>query len=312
MRRDLVRVLYQASLDRRAELEEMGEGRGGLMYEFGKTVAELAQTNSGVDVTFSNGQKKRYDLVVGADGQRSRTRRLVFGQKTDDEAISPLGVHAAYYSIPRVEGEGSVAKCYFTHHNKGVMIRTGNRPVTQVYLFAMNKKDTEKLKAFYKEPIERRKEVWTGIFQDAGWDCDRFPRGLATCDDFYTHEVAQVRMKQLHNGRVVLLGDAGYCPTPLTGAGTTASLIGSYVLAGELSRHGNDIDAALNAYEEILRDPINEYQKLPDAAKGFRSPSSQLGVWLLRKVLRVIYSLKIDRLFPQVIRENESGWCIPE
>ena len=68
-------------------------------------------------------------------------------------------------------------------------------------------------------------------------------------------------MKQMYGGPVVLLGDAGYCPSPFTGMGTAVSLIGSYVLAGELARHGNDVDRALEAYEEVVRRPVNECQK---------------------------------------------------
>lgn len=68
-------------------------------------------------------------------------------------------------------------------------------------------------------------------------------------------------MKQMYSGRVVLLGDAGYFPSPFTGMGTTVSLIGLYVLAGELARHGNDVYRALKAYEEVVRRPVNECQK---------------------------------------------------
>ncbi len=46
----------------------------------------------------------------------------------------------------------------------------------------------------------------------------------------------QVHLDRWSAGRVVLLGDAGYCPSPLTGMGTSLALVGAYVLAGELAR----------------------------------------------------------------------------
>ena len=40
--------------------------------------------------------------------------------------------------------------------------------------------------------------------------------------------------------RVVLLGDAGYCGSPLAGLGTSLALVGAYVLAGELAARADD------------------------------------------------------------------------
>lgn len=82
------------------------------MYEFGKTVTELNQDNDGVNVTLSDGQRRRCDIVVTADGQGSRTRRLAFGPEASNEAFKSIAVHTAYYSIPRVGGEGELAKAY--------------------------------------------------------------------------------------------------------------------------------------------------------------------------------------------------------
>lgn len=313
MRSDLVKVLYEASLNQRAKLgKDLGK-EGGLTYEFGKTITELTQSDDGVNVTFSDGQKSGYDIVVGADGQGSRTRRLAFGQEASDEAFKSLEIHAAFYGIPRVEGEGETAKAYIAQGRRGMMTRTGDRPVTQVYLFSM--KNTERLKNSNKESIEKQKEVWAETFKDAGWQSGRFLSGLNTCDDFYACELAQVKMKQLYNGRVVLLGDAGYCPSVLTGMGTTASLIGSYVLAGELARHGNDVGTALKSYERVVRPPVLECQKMPfGGSLGVFWPSSRLGIWILRNTLWAISSFKIDQMIQRVLPrgKDKGGWTIPE
>ncbi|KAF2184737.1 hypothetical protein K469DRAFT_727200 [Zopfia rhizophila CBS 207.26] len=253
---------------------------------------------------------KRYDIVVAADGQGSRTRRLVFGQETSSEAFKSLRVYAAYYTIPWVEGEGGLAKAYNAQWCRLIMTRNGNCPMMQVYLFTM--KDTESLKKLNKEPIEKQKEVWAETFKDAGWQCDRLLSGLNTCDNFYAHEVAQVKMKQMYNGRVVLLGDAGYCPNPFTGMGTTASLIGSYVPAGELARHGNDVGGALKAYEGIVRRPVGECQKLPFGLPRVFFPSSQLGIWILRNTFWAISTFKIDQMIHWLLPEGNGGWSIPE
>ena len=50
---------------------------GGARLRLGTTVSSLSQDGSGVDVLFSDGSAGRYDLVVGADGIRSATRRMI-------------------------------------------------------------------------------------------------------------------------------------------------------------------------------------------------------------------------------------------
>lgn len=307
MRGDAVNVFYEASLQQNAKLEgERGRG-GGLTYEFGKTITELTQSDDGVDVTFTDGQKGRYDLVVAADGQSSRTRRLAFGKEANDEALKSLGVHAAYYSIPRVEGEGQLARVYNSPGKKLVVTRTSGRPVTQVLLFTMG--DNEKLKNIYKEPIEKQKEAFTEAFKGAGWQTSRLLSGLKDCTDFYAHELGQIKMKQLYKGRVVLLGDAGYCPSPFTGMGTAGCLAGAYVLAGELARHNNNVPEALKAYEETVRPAVNEIQKLPIESLGIFFPSSHLGIWILRNLMWAVS--KIEPLVYRPQTEHQ-GWKLPE
>ncbi|KAI1772248.1 FAD/NAD(P)-binding domain-containing protein [Hypoxylon cercidicola] len=308
MRGDLVNVLYKAGLEQYAKLKQrLGKG-GGLTYEFGKTITDLTQSDDGVGVTFSDGQQKRYDLVVAADGQASRTRRLAFGQEVNDAAWKPLRVHAAYFSIPRIEGEGGLARAFNALGRRLLITRTSDRPVTQVLLFTMG--DAEKLRKSYKETIEKQKEAFADAFRDAGWQNDRFMSGLKSCNDFYAHEIGQIKMNQLSKGRVVLLGDAGYCPSPFTGMGTTGCLIGAYVLAGELARHGNDVPGALKAYENVVRPPIDECQRMPGAALGAFFPSSKLGIWILRNAMWAVS--KVDHVFNWSRSENTGGWTLPE
>lgn len=308
MRGDIVKVLYDASLKLNEELKDKQGAGGQLTYEFNKTITDLAQDDNGVDVTFSDGQKKRFGLVVAADGQGSRTRRLAFGQEVSDAAFRPLGVHAAYYSIPKSEGEGGLARAYSAPGRRLVVTRTSNRPVTQVLLFTMG--DGDKLRKSYKESIEKQKEAFAESYRGAGWETDRLLDGLDTCGDFYSHEVGQIRMEQLSKGRVVLLGDAGYCPSPFTGMGTTSCLIGAYVLAGELARHGNNVPQALQAYEEVARPPINECQELPTESLSTFFPSSRIGIWILRKFLWVVSRVEPITYMPR--SEEKRGWKVPE
>lgn len=316
MRGDLVRVLYEASLRGRSGKGSIEGKNAGLIYEFGKTITDINTSNNGANVTFSDGHKRRFDLVVGADGQGSRTRRLTFGQATSTAAFKPLGVHTAYYSIPRTGDEIGLAKAHFASGSRAILTRTSGRPLTQVYLFLMgNSGRHEKMKAMYQESVDKQKSQWSEVYKDAGWQCDRFVAGMETCEDFYACEIGQVKMPQLYTGRTVLLGDAGYCPSPFTGMGTSLALIGAYVLAGELARYGDDVDKALEAYTETMRQPIEEYQMLAPGSGGGWVPTTQLGIRIMNNVLWVLSCLKIDTMISWVhgmLPENKTRWVLPE
>src|ERR1700748_2844840 len=66
LRGDLSQVLYE-------------DTRDGVEYIFGDRIAELTQDADGVNVTFAGGGRRRFDLVVGADGLHSALRAVVFG-----------------------------------------------------------------------------------------------------------------------------------------------------------------------------------------------------------------------------------------
>ena len=70
----------------------------GVKVRFGTTTTELAQDDDGVDVTFADGSTGRYDLVVGADGIRSWTRRML-GIQLETRSVG-MGIWRAFGPRP--------------------------------------------------------------------------------------------------------------------------------------------------------------------------------------------------------------------
>jgi 2-polyprenyl-6-methoxyphenol hydroxylase-like FAD-dependent oxidoreductase len=66
LRGDLAEVLYDATRDT-------------VEYVFGDRIADLTQDADGVDVAFAAGDRRCFDLVIGADGLHSALRSMVFG-----------------------------------------------------------------------------------------------------------------------------------------------------------------------------------------------------------------------------------------
>lgn len=306
MRGDMVQVLYDASIKQNTELK-VSPGKG-ITYSFGRTITALDQSAQSVDVTFSDGRKQRYDLVIAADGQSSRTRRLAFGPEISDAAFKSLGIHGAYFSIPRIDGEGTLARGHLAPGRKMIITRTSDRPVTGALLFTM--KESPGLKASYRESLENQKEAFVEVFKDIDWQTDRLISGLKKSDDFYANELGQIKMNHLFTGRVVLLGDAGYCPSPFTGLGTNLCLVGAYLLAGELARQGNDINGALKGYEEKMRPFIDECQQISQGTLGFLFPSSRLGVWFMHKLIWTVS--KVTGYFPESHKGVSHDEHLPE
>jgi 2-polyprenyl-6-methoxyphenol hydroxylase-like FAD-dependent oxidoreductase len=107
----------------------------------------------------------------------------------------------------------------------------------------------ERLNRAVREGNESYMKLMEEMFRDAGWVAPEVLQGMRESDDFYCSLFGQVRSPIIQDGRVVLLGDAGYA-TP--GFGTSLAIIGGYVLAGELLGHPGDVKTALKRYEELM------------------------------------------------------------
>ncbi|KAK2003337.1 FAD/NAD(P)-binding domain-containing protein [Colletotrichum falcatum] len=231
IRGDLVDLLYGTSLERGREARD--RSNSGLRYVSRTYVVGIRQFEDGIEVTFSNGTTERFDLVVGADGQSSITRRLAFSHKESNAAFKSLGVNQAYFAIAQEQTDNRTALTSLTTKRRLMTTRGRQRPTAQGYL---------------------------SMFSDSAKWKDSTRRSS--------------------RGIVMLSGDASYCPSPITSIGTTCSLIGAYVLAGEIARHrhGSDLHAALKSYEQVLRPFIAAAQKLPPGGTGLMYRQTQFGL----------------------------------
>jgi len=68
-RGDLSRVLHEHTRD-------------STEYIFGDSIRSMAEESEGVHVRFERGERRMFDLVIGADGLHSNVRRLVWGDES--------------------------------------------------------------------------------------------------------------------------------------------------------------------------------------------------------------------------------------
>ncbi|GAA1019269.1 MULTISPECIES: FAD-dependent monooxygenase [Amycolatopsis] len=242
LRGDLSRVLYE-------------DTRDGVEYLFGDRIAELAQDTGGVDVVFAGGDRRRFDLVVGADGLHSSLRSMVFGPH--EQFLRHLGHVLAFYSVPNEFGLDRWLLEYQESGRTALLrpIQDATRAMAMFY-FAAPDFDVD-----YRD-VAAQKVLLRERMAGLGW---RTPEILAHLDDtpdFYLDQVAQVVMDRWSNGRVGLLGDAAFSSSPMSGQGTGLALVGAYLLAGDLAEAGWDADAGFARYEARMRSFVEANQEI--------------------------------------------------
>ena len=265
VRAELAKIFYDAS-------KEDTE------YVFGDHVMALEEKSDKIEVTFASGSKKEYDLVIGADGMGSKIRRLVF---PDQNVMKGLGQYTSFFTIPYEEDDGTWGQWYNAAGGRCILLRPDNTGYTRAYLSVMSSKPT----GYYKLSIPEQKKLFREIFEDAGWQAQRVLDGMDKSDDFYMQEIAQVKMERWSKGRVALVGDAGYCPSPISGMGTSLAIIGAYILAGELGACKGDWGKGLKSYEQKMKPFVTKAQSLPPGAPAILNPQSAWGITILNNVV---------------------------
>lgn len=248
LRDDLVRLVYD---DTSADVE----------YLFGDSVTALEEQEGGVRVDFAQGAPRTFDLVVGADGLRSTVRSLVFGPEEDFS--HHLGSYLSVFS----------ADNFLALDDWQVWLSDGDAGFC-----AMPVRDNSELRiafGFASEPLAQadrgndalRRRV-TDHLATLRWEGQRLAKAAEEAPDFYCAAMAQIRMDRWSHGRVALLGDAGYCPSPLSGQGTSLALVGAYALAECLAQSDGDHDAAYARYERRMREFVTLNQALATENPG--------------------------------------------
>lgn len=278
LRGDLVNILYNHTKD-------------DVSYIFGKHIKALNQDDSHVKVTYSDGSTDTFDLLIAAEGVRSSTRKLLFGEEPE---IKFVGLYNAWYTIPKIETDTKWARWYTATGSRVIMTRPDNHGTTRAS-FSFLSED----KGYQTLSDKEQKKIIKEKLAGAGWEATRLMEEMEKNDDVYFDGISQVHAPTWFKGRAGMIGDAAYCPTPLTGMGTTLAIVGAYLLAGELSRHDNHT-AAFTAYEQRMRPFVKDVQQLPPGVPWLAHPKSKFGVSVVNTVAGILASgpvKKISKLF---------------
>jgi 2-polyprenyl-6-methoxyphenol hydroxylase-like FAD-dependent oxidoreductase len=244
LRGDLSRVLYD-------------DTRDSVEYIFGDRIAELTQDADGVDVTFAGGDRRRFDLVVGADGLHSALRAMVFGPH--ERFLRHLGHVLAFYSVPNEFGlDRWLLEYQDQESGRSALLRPIQDATRAMAMFYFAAADFD---VDYRD-VTAQKVLLRERMAGLGWLSPDILAHLDDTPDFYLDQVGQVVMDRWSSGRVGLLGDAAFSSSPMSGQGTGLALVGAYLLAGELAAAGWDPDAGFARYEARMRSFVEANQEI--------------------------------------------------
>ena len=262
----------------------LADATGDIEYLYGDSIAKLDEDASGVEVTFASGTQRRFDLVVGADGVHSRVRRLALGP--EEQFVQHLGGYMSYFTIETPEPLNDWMKIYSAPGGRWVGLRPDHDPRFARALLAFR----SPVLSYDRRDAEAQKALVRQRFEGLGWHTERILAGLRDADDFYFDSVSRVVVPEWSRGRFALAGDAGYCGSPLAGHGTALSLVGAYVLAGELAAADGDHLRAFPAYQARMQAYVDQRMELPPGGIKMAMPMSRFGIAYRDLVLRVMTS----------------------
>ncbi|MGW0707545.1 FAD-dependent oxidoreductase [Streptomyces sp. NPDC002643] len=211
----------------------------GADVRLGIRATAFQQDGDGVDVTFSDGTSRRYDLVVGADGLHSTTRSMI-GITDEPEAIG-MGIWRA--PAPRPAGVNRTEMMY-----GGRCYIAGYCPTSEDTVYA-----------YLVEPARDRSSL----------DPDTFADEMRTLSESYGGAWNEIRTAftdpkavnyacfdrhliegPWHRGRVVLVGDAVHTCPPTFAQGAAMALEDVQVLAELLTGRDEWNDQLLTDYRD--------------------------------------------------------------
>ncbi|WP_167305370.1 FAD-dependent monooxygenase [Saccharomonospora piscinae] len=242
---------------RRGDLTDAlyGAVRDDVEFVFGDSIDTLEQSGSGVDVTFSGGRERTFDMVFGADGAHSRTRKEVFGPESRFHRY--LGYCVAVFTMRNTVGLSHETVLWNTPGRAAALYAVGDDEVHAFLNFAAPEPPFDA----FADP-DRQRDLIIATFADAGWEVPNMLAAMCEADDVFFDGVSQIRMPRWSSGRVALVGDAAYAPSFLTGQGSSLALVGAYMLAGSLAVR--DHTTGFAAYENATREFVAVNQGLVD------------------------------------------------
>jgi 2-polyprenyl-6-methoxyphenol hydroxylase-like FAD-dependent oxidoreductase len=273
----------QSAAVHRADLQtllarEVGEGT----LRLGTEVEAFEQGQSGVTVSLAGGSQEQADILVGADGLRSRVRAGLFGPEQPRYAG-----YTAWRAVVEPKEELLPWGGGFESWGRGTRFGCAHIGDRRVYWFATaNAPEGEK----DGPPGGPAGAKATLLLLFSGWHrpvadlVEVAEEGTILRTDIYDRESLGERWGE---GKVTLLGDAAHPMTPNLGQGACQAIEDAVVLARCLGERGATAEA-LRSYERLRSDQVAMVVRRSRRVGSIGQVKSPAICWLRDRALAMI------------------------
>ena len=222
----------------------------GANVHLGMTVQSIEQNGDVVDVTFTDGSQKQYDLVMGTDGLRSVVRQMVFGEELQPNYEGQM---VWRYNLPRPDDVQDI-QMYLGDPKVGLVPLSDET----MYMFITDSA-TEGISRYPEESLADEMRKRLDVYGDV---MAKYKAQITDPAGVVLRPFETILLpKPWHRGRVVLVGDSAHAMTAHIAQGAAMAMEDAVVFTEELKRH-DDLETALTAFNNRRFDRVAQLVEL--------------------------------------------------
>jgi 2-polyprenyl-6-methoxyphenol hydroxylase-like FAD-dependent oxidoreductase len=218
-------------------------------FLFGTTIERVQHEGSTVCVTLSNNQVVEADLLIISEGLRSTTRSKCFEDS-----------HAENFSILYMGGRLNTSHAYQVGSFKTIIAVD-----TMLSIYPINPQELA-VQCYVRhtgeegKPLSIARHLLQERVTDYSVEVQELLVSFLQSEQLYADKMSLVQAPTLATNGIVLVGDAGYCPTALSGMGASLSIYGAKALTHFLEQSPGDITLAGKKYNALMQPIITKFQ----------------------------------------------------
>jgi 2-polyprenyl-6-methoxyphenol hydroxylase-like FAD-dependent oxidoreductase len=265
----------------------------------GADVTAVSSNGARAMVTLADGERLTADLVVGADGVRSRVRGVI-------DPAAPSGRYVGltnFGGITRGTPLAATLPPESWHFVFGAQAFFGAHPTPDgdvVWFVNVPEPAISRERRASTTSEEWQRRLVGLLAEDAGPGAELVAGGRLELAGDNTYDLPHV--PRWTRDRLVLVGDAAHAPSPSSGQGASMALEDAVVLATSVrdrAQTSADLPAALRAYEHARRGRVERIVKA-----GARSSSSKT----LGPVGRRFQEAAMSIVFKYLVTDRSTAW----